>query len=133
MTDPEHRDGAGRTLLHYAAMANDVARVHELIASSAEVDAADTKGFTPLHLAAQEHAVDAARALSGGGATVDARNEYGNTPLFVATANSRGLGEMIHLLLELGADPDALNNYGQTPRGLAELIGNYDVKQFYEE
>ena len=40
---------------------------------------------------------------------------------------------MIHLLLELGADPDALNNYGQTPRGLAELIGNYDVKQFYEE
>jgi uncharacterized protein len=38
---------------------------------------------------------------------------------------------MIEQLLSRGADPDVVNRHGQTPRGLAELIGNYDVAQFF--
>jgi ankyrin repeat protein len=40
--------------------------------------------------------------------------------------------EAARLLLDAGgADRDLVNAHGQTPRGLAHLIGNYDVKQFY--
>ena len=34
-------------------------------------------------------------------------------------------------LIAGGADPELVNRHGQTPRGLAELIGNYDVAQFF--
>jgi ankyrin repeat protein len=60
-------------------------------------------------------------------------NEHGNSALFVATFNSRGRGELIGLLRERGADPDQLNRHGQTPRGLANLIGNYDVARFFAD
>lgn len=125
----EDLDGA----LYEAVLADDATRVSELIAAGADVDARGQEGFTPLHLAAQEHAVDAASALLDAGPTVDARNDDGNTPLFVATYNSAGRGEMIKLLREHGADPEAENSYGNNPRGLAHLIGNYDVKQFFED
>ncbi len=117
--------------LHDAAQVNDVERVTELIAAGADVNAPGSQGFTPLHFAAQEPAVDAARLLLDAGATVDARDIHGNTPLFVAVYNSAGRGELIQLLREHGADPDVENNHAQTPRGLAGLIGNYDVKQFF--
>lgn len=120
-------------VLHDAAQANDVERVAELIAGGADVDARGPQGFTPLHLAAQQYALDAARALLDAEATVDARNVHGNTPLFVAVFNSAGRGGMIQLLRERGADPDVENDHAQTPRGLAILIGNYDVKQFFDD
>jgi ankyrin repeat protein len=64
---------------------------------------------------------------------VDAVNSYGNTPLFTAVFNSRGLGELIKLLRHHGADPWHPNNTGQTPTGLARLIANYDVAQFFAD
>lgn len=75
-----------------------------LLAAGADLDLQDQAGFTPLHLAAQEYAVDAAR----------------------------GRGGLIRILREHGADPDQANRHGQTPRGLAELIGNFDVAPFLE-
>jgi ankyrin repeat protein len=60
-------------------------------------------------------------------------NEHGNTPLFIAAFNSRGRGEIIELLRSHGADPDLVNEHGQTPRGLAVLIDNYDVEQFFRD
>lgn len=67
------------------------------------------------------------------GALVDLINQFGNTPLFVAVFNSRGKGAMIKLLRRYGADPDKANNHGQTPIGLARLIGNNDVAQFFDD
>jgi ankyrin repeat protein len=124
-------DRDGRSPLHAAAHANDAARVAELVAAGTDVNLQDKLGFTPLHLAAQEYALSAAKLLLDAGAEVDVANMHGNSALFVATFNSRGRGEMIRLLREHGADPERVNRHGQTPRGLAELIGNYDVKQFF--
>jgi ankyrin repeat protein len=124
-------DREGRLPLHYAAMANDVAEVEARLAAGDDPDIGDRLGFTPLHLAAQEGSVDAARALLDRGSDVDRVNIFGNTPLFVAVFNSRGRGDLIELLKARGADPLALNNSGQTPVGLARLIGNFDVAQFF--
>jgi ankyrin repeat protein len=125
-------DRAGRTPLHYAAVENDVAQVVTLLGAGADPDAADRQGFTPLHLACQQWAVDAVRELLAGGASVDSVNGFGNTPLFVAVFNSRGRGESIQLLRERGgADALHANNSGQTPVGLARLIGNFDVAQYF--
>jgi ankyrin repeat protein len=93
----------------------------------------DRLGFTPLHLAAQEGSVEAARILLDHGAVVDAVNNFGNTPLFVAVFNSRGRGDVIQLLRANGADAHRANNTGQTPVGLARLIGNFDVAQYFAD
>jgi ankyrin repeat protein len=93
----------------------------------------DRLGFTPLHFAAQEHAAEVAELLLENGAEVDSSNSFGNTPLFAAVFNSRGRGELIELLRSRGADPHRANDAGQTPLGLARLIGNYDVAQYFAD
>jgi ankyrin repeat protein len=125
------RDRSGRTPLHYAALEDDAARVAALIAEGADADAADDEGFTPLHMACQQGSLAAARSLLYGGARVDPVNVFGNTPLFVAVFYSRGRGDLIKLLRTWGADPFAVNRSGQTPVGLARLIGNFDVAQYF--
>ena len=124
-------DQAGRTPLHYAALGNDVAQVVELLGGGADPDISDKQGFTPLHMAAQQGSLEAARALLDGAANVDSVNAFGNTPLFVAVFNSRGRGDLIELLRSRGADPLHVNNSNQSPAGLAKLIGNFDVAQFF--
>ncbi|GIU57755.1 hypothetical protein NicSoilC12_35040 [Arthrobacter sp. NicSoilC12] len=126
-------DLTGRSPLHYAALTNEAAVVTRLIGRGAPPDSSETKGFTPLHLASQEHALAAAARLLNLGAAVDPVNAFGNTALFVAVFNSRGRPEMIHLLRLHGADPLHSNAAGQTPVGLARLIGNYDVAQYFQD
>lgn len=126
-------DPANRAPLHYAALEDDAEYVRSLLAAGADPELADRQGFTALHLAAQEYAVASAEVLLKAGATVDPKNLWGNTPLFVAVFNSRGRGDMIHLLRATGADPLLANNSGQTPLGLALLIDNYDVRQYFRD
>ncbi|MEA5453864.1 ankyrin repeat domain-containing protein [Sinomonas sp. JGH33] len=126
-------DPAGRSPLHYAALENDAEAIARLLAAGTSPDVADRQGFTPLHLAAQEFAPAAAAALIDAEATVDAANAFGNTPLWVAVFNSKGRGELIGLLRSRGADPLHVNASGQTPVGLARLIGNYDVAQYFHD
>lgn len=74
-----------------------------------------------------------AQILLDHGADVDRPNKYGNTPLYVATFNSKGRGDLIELLRRHGGDPLKLNKSGQTPVGLAHLIGNCNVSQFFAD
>lgn len=67
------------------------------------------------------------------GARVDSQDAFGNSPLSSAVFNSKGRGTFIELLRAHGADPMLPNKAGQTPVGLARLIGNYDVAQFFED
>jgi ankyrin repeat protein len=131
--DVRRREEHGRTALHAAAARGDLSEVCGLIASGADLGAADTDGFTPLHLAAGQFHVDVAAALLEAGADVNRQNRFGNSPLSIAVFNSRGRGEMIGLLRSCGADPFAANTSGQTPIGLSRLIANYDVAQFFAD
>src|SRR5262249_51944976 len=131
--DMDGVDAQGRTPLHYAALADDTAAIRTLLSQGADPNAADRQGFTALHLAAQQAAISAAAALLAAGARVDAVNSHGNTPLFTAVFNSRGSGELIKLLRDHGADPWHPNSTGQTPVGLARLIANYDLAQFFAD
>lgn len=127
------RDQAGRSEIHYYALANDADAIDREINAGVDIDDADSQGFTPLHLASQEYSVDSARLLVNRGATVDSVNSFGNTALFVAVFNSRGRGDIIELLLSHGADPQHRNNAGQTPAGLARLVANYDLSRFFAD
>jgi ankyrin repeat protein len=126
-------DAAGRTELHYAALANDLSAVEARLIAGDDPNAADWDGFTPLHFAAQGSAVEVARVLLDHGAEVDRVNAYGNTPLFAAVFNSRGDGSLIGLLRRRGADPIQHNRSGQTPVGLARSVANYDAAQFFSD
>jgi ankyrin repeat protein len=126
-------DREGRLPLNYAAMANDVVDLEARLAAGDDQNLGDRLGLMPLHLAAQEGSLEAARVLLDHRADVDRVNSFCNTPLFVAVFNSRGRGDLIALLRERGADPLKANNSGQTPAGLARLIGNYDVAQFFSD
>ena len=126
-------DAAGRTELHYAALANDLSLVEARLVAGDDPNAADRDGFTPLHFAVQERSVEVARMLLDHGADVDRANVYGNTPLVGAVFNSRGDGSVIGLLRGRGADPLRDNRSGQTPVGLARLVADYDVAQFFSD
>jgi ankyrin repeat protein len=75
---------------------------------------------------------DAARVLLEGGARVDAEDAFGNQPLFKAVMGSRGDCELIHLLLDAGADPEHPNHSGNSALSTANLIANYDVKRCFD-
>ncbi|MFI1170197.1 ankyrin repeat domain-containing protein [Streptomyces melanogenes] len=121
------RDWMGRTLVHYGALHGDVAGLRVALAGGADPSLADKAGMTPLHFAAQSQAASAAEILLAAGASVDVGDDNGNTALFNAVFNYRGDPATLQVLLEAGADPEKQNAKGVSPRGLADLIGNYDV------
>jgi len=129
----KYPDEYGRSALHYAALDGDAENALSLIRSGTDINLADKNGWTPLHFAAQAQSVAVARVLVENGAMVDPHDSHGNTPLFRAVFESRGRGEMIQFLLGKGADPNLKNKAGQTPVGLARLIGNFNVKRFFED
>lgn len=126
-------DSYSRSPLHYAALTNDLPMAEARIAADDDPNLADVHGWTPLHFAAQEGAIGVARVLLAAGADVDRVDEHSNTPLSTAVFNSRGWGDLIELLRQHGADPLRANSSGQTPVGLARLIGNFDVAQFFKD
>jgi len=126
-------DEFGRSELHYAARDGDKKLVEELLGKGAEVNRADKNGWTPLHFAAQAQSAEVVAVLLDAGAQIDAKDVHGNTPLFKAVFESQGKGDTIKLLRARGANPLCENRHGQTPVGLARLIGNYDVKQYFED
>ncbi|GAA1656876.1 ankyrin repeat domain-containing protein [Fodinicola feengrottensis] len=126
-------DRQGRSELHYCALTGSSADAAILLDAGEDPNLQDRDGFSPLHLAAQQQNVPVAVVLLDRGASVDAVNKFGNTPLGVAVFSSQGRGEMIDLLRKAGADPRKENASGQTPVGLAHLIANYDVAQYFED
>jgi len=126
-------DHLGRQPLHYAALIDDLDAARLLIEAGADPNARDKANFTPLHFAAQQNSARVAELLLARGAEIDPQDAYGDTPLWRAVFNSRGAGTMIQLLRDHGADPLKANKSGQTPLGLARLIGNYAVAQWFAD
>ena len=129
--DPDIKDADGRTALMHTVIDGKDQLLDLLIDNGSDVNLQDKQGLSPLHFAAQNYNVKAAKTLLQAGAKVDARDKYGNAALWTAVFNSRGRGDIIMLLLEHGADRSAKNRSGKSPLELADMIGNYDVKQFF--
>jgi ankyrin repeat protein len=130
--DPNARDIEGRTPLMHAVLGARMTSFKLLLQHRANVNLLDHGGCSALHFAAQNFELDAAEELLRVGAQMELKDSVGNTPLWRAVANSRGRGEMIALLLRHGAGRLAKNNNGKTPVDLANLVANYDLKQFFQ-
>lgn len=131
--DINTKDHLCRTLLMYAVTDNQLDLVNELIKLGIDVNAQDKQGFTALHVAAIYQNVKIAKCLVAHGAILEAKDGWGNTPLQRAVFYSKGKGDVIKFLLKKGANRNSKNNYGISPLSLAENIGNYNVKQFFEK
>ncbi len=113
-----HERNAGRTLLHTASAAGDLATVELLLRLGADPNGADGGGHTPLYSVANECKVPGAativRALVRAGADANAAKGVKRcTPLHMAAR--RGNVELAEALLECGARLNARDSQGDTP------------------
>ena len=100
-----------------------VARIRDLIACGADVNARNHKGQTALHCAARAGFVEIVSALLEQGAEVNLRDSNGQTPLMTAlrsTIKNKGkLREVVRVLTAAGANPDSTDRRGYSPRHIA--------------
>jgi ankyrin repeat protein len=108
-----------------AVMKHDTARLQQLIADHADVNATQPDGSTALHWAAYHRDVAAAKLLLSKGAKPSAITDTGFTPL--ALACESGNAEMVKLLLRKRADPNQTLKNGETPLMMAARTGNVPV------
>jgi ankyrin repeat protein len=102
-----------------AACMGDAAKVKELIAAGADVNAKDESGLTPLLWASQGLMGQASvETLLAAGADANARDAHGRTPLFLV-AESGGGQNAIKSLLAHKADPNLVDEDGWTPLHMA--------------
>jgi ankyrin repeat protein len=150
--NPNLADADGYTPLHWAAERGRLALVKALLAAGANPNARvskdppppsgsftfSTKGLaqaTPFWLATRERHIDVLRALAAGGADVSMAGDGGVSPLMLAMPGGRGQaaarngGDIVTVLLELGADVNAANAAGQTPLHAAAAAGANDIVQ----
>lgn len=97
-TSPDERGTDGRTVLHWAAFADQREAVALLLSRGASVGSLDPSGATALHLAAAEGHAETVTLLLGAGADPTARTRDGRTPLEMAVA--RGQSRAARVLRE---------------------------------
>lgn len=126
------KDNFHRTVLYDAIVKGNLDIVKLLCKAGIELNTHDKDGKTPLHFSAIHSKLEIAKLLVEYGAIVDSVDKDGNSPLSDAVFYSKGLPDLIFLLLKVGANPDLENHYEISPRLLAESIDNYDIKQFFK-
>ncbi|HSO75515.1 MAG TPA: ankyrin repeat domain-containing protein [Blastocatellia bacterium] len=94
-SDPDARDGQGRTPLLEAAFGGHSTTVSALIRAGANPNARDADGWTPLMEAASKGRVDIVKKLVAANADVNARNRLGQTALEVVARDHVGLARLI--------------------------------------
>ena len=103
--DPNQKDSAGWSALHFAATRNAPEIVMQLLEAGADPNAKlSAEGGTPLHKAVSARVdVGIVRELLRGGADPNSR-EWGNTPLYLAALLAED-PDVVRTLLDAGADP----------------------------
>ncbi|MFQ5809175.1 MAG: ankyrin repeat domain-containing protein [Armatimonadota bacterium] len=114
-----------------ATEAGDAARVRELVAGGADVNAKDTGGETGVHRAAGRGDTEVARLLIEHGAEVNAKDPDGQTPLHRAAVG--GKAEVAKLLIERGAEVNAKDAKGRMPLHRAAVGGKREVAKLLIE
>lgn len=98
----------------------NIAKVEELIAKGADVNAMGSSGIRPLHSAVIGGKNDMAELLIAKGADVKAKDSRGNT-LLHDLAVIMGKRDMAELLIAKGADVKAKGQNGNTPLHAAAI------------
>lgn len=110
-----------------ALQANDRTMALKLLASGADVNAAQPDGTTPLHWAAYHNDTELVKALLARGARANVENSFGAAPLTEAVEVDNL--DIVNALLKAGADVEAPNADGQTALMLAARIGDFAIAQ----
>ena len=116
---------ADKAPLADAAEHRNGALVRELLAKSADVNAAQVDGMTALHWAVNNDDAELAGLLVRSRANVNATNRYGVPPL--STACTNGNATVVRLLLDAGADANASLPGGETVLMTAARVGNLEA------
>ena len=99
-----------------AAETGDTARIAELVAKGADVNARDryqeTKNYTPLMLAAAGGHLQSVTQLLAAGVNISVKSVLGEDALFLAS--DRGDIAVVRELLDAGADINTKNRYNET-------------------
>jgi truncated hemoglobin YjbI len=121
---------SGRTLLHGAAAAGNLAMVELLLRLGAGPDTADAGGHTPLYCVANEcqvrGAANVVRALVQAGASVDARDGVKHCTALHMAARRGNVG-VAEALLDCGAGIEVRDSLGETPLRRAVNCDKTDV------
>ena len=131
---PEARGAPGKSLLHHAAAAGDVAIFRELSGAGGRGSWTLYRGNTPLHVAAAFNRVELVKWCVENGADVNTPGENGYTCLHIAAKH--GFGEMLAFLLDNGGRADAVARDQKTPAALAkneeirDLLASSSVQNF---
>ena len=116
---------ADKAPLADAAEHRNGALVRELLAKSADVNAAQVDGMTALHWAVNNDDAELAGLLVRSRANVNATNRYGVPPL--STACTNGNAALVRLLLDAGANANASLPGGETVLMTAARVGSLEA------
>jgi ankyrin repeat protein len=108
-----------------AAERRDKTSIRKLLATGADINAAQVDGTTALHWAAYHDDAETVELLVKAGANVNAVNRYGVPPLAQACTN--GNAAIVKLLLKAGADANATMKGGESVLMLAARSGNVEA------
>jgi ankyrin repeat protein len=116
---------ADKATLADAAEQRNPALIRQLLATGADVNAAQVDGMTALHWAVYNDDAETARLLVRSRADVNATNRYGVPPLFLACTNNNAT--LVGLLLDAGANANASLPGGETVLMTAAKVGNLEA------
>ena len=122
----DQRGSEGRTALHWAARAGQLAIVRLLLEKGASINAGDQDQMTALHEAIIFRDKELIRLLLENGADVNARGGLDKSTALHSAARYRHEGS-VRLLLEMGANIDAKDEYGETALHVAADTKNKEL------
>lgn len=106
---PSHAQEGGRALIEAAAN-GDLARIEQLIADKAPLDAQNAQGETALLVAVQQDQTEIAKALIAAGASVNVQAANKDTPWLLAGASGRT--EIVKAMIPAKPDLSIRNRFG---------------------
>ncbi|CAL0335141.1 unnamed protein product [Lupinus luteus] len=125
--DPSAQDSQnGRTVLHTAAMTNDVDLVKVILAACVDVNICNVHNSIPLHLALARGAKECVGLLLAAGADCNLQDDDGDNAFHIAAQTAKMIRENLDWLIVMLRNPNAgievRNHSGKTPRDILEAL-----------